>query len=119
MVRLLLAAWLAAQPEAPEGSVRYKATLGHAPVRGPADARVTLVVFADYQCPFCTEMLPVLERAMAEHPRDVRLCWRQRPLVMMHSAAQLAAEAALAAREQKKFWEMNALLYAHPNQLAP
>jgi protein-disulfide isomerase len=113
MFRLFLMLWLASAGD------RYKATLGHAPVRGPADARVTIVVFADYQCPFCAAMLPVFDRVMSEHPKDIRIAWRQRPLTVMHSAAGLAAEAALAAREQKKFWEMNALLYAHPNELAP
>jgi protein-disulfide isomerase len=112
MVRLLLWAFLAVTGE------RYKATLAHAPVRGPADARITIVVFADYQCPFCEAVLPVLSKVMAEHPKDIRLAWRQRPLTVMHSAAELASEAALAARDQNKFWEMNALLYAHPNALA-
>ena len=114
MVRLLVWALLAIV-----SGDRYKATLGHAPVRGPADARVTIVVFADYQCPFCEAMLPVLDKVIAEHPKDIRVAWRQRPLTVMHSAAGLAAEAALAARDQNKFWEMNAQLYAHPNALAP
>ncbi|HJZ86074.1 MAG TPA: thioredoxin domain-containing protein [Polyangia bacterium] len=99
------------------GGERYKATVGHAPARGPADAKVTIVVFADYQCPFCAKLLPVLEQLLAEHRREVRLAWRQRPLDM-HPDAILAAEAALAAREQGKFWEMQALLYAHQDALA-
>jgi protein-disulfide isomerase len=97
---------------------RYRVTVGKAPVRGPADAKVTLVVWADYHCQFCSHLLPVLEQLLAEHPRDLRLAWRQRTLSSRPDALA-AAEAALAARDQDRFWPMNALLFAHQDRLAP
>src|SRR2546429_7352124 len=115
-LRLFVLGWFLLA--APASSERYKAGLGHAPARGPADAKVTIVIWADYQCPFCAKLLPVLDRLLAEHPADLRLVWRQRPL-SMHPEALLAAEAALAAREQGRVLQMNAPLLARQDAPFP
>jgi protein-disulfide isomerase len=81
-----------------------------APVRGPADARITLVEFSDFECPFCSLAVKQVDIVMAAYPKDVKLIYKQFPL-SMHPHAELAAEASLAAREQGKFWEMYQVLF--------
>jgi protein-disulfide isomerase len=82
------------------------------PTRGPDGARVTIVEFADFQCPFCRRMYPVLKQVLEKHPADVRLVFRELPLTELHPNALGAARAALCARDQGKFWEMHDALFA-------
>lgn len=85
------------------------------PVRGPANARVTLVEFSDFQCPYCSKAVSATKALMRQFPNDVRLVFKQFPLDG-HAQAEFGAEAALAAQAQGKFWEMHDLLYAgYPN----
>lgn len=79
---------------------------------GPANARVTVVEYGDYQCPTCAQLAPILAQIRQEYPDDFRLVYRHFPLIDKHDKAQLAAEAAEAAGAQGKFWEMHDLLYA-------
>jgi protein-disulfide isomerase len=89
------------------------------PVRGPANARVTLVEFSDFQCPYCSKAVAATKALMRQFPNDVRLIFKQFPLED-HSQAEFGAEAALAAQAQGKFWEMHDLLYAgYPNLSRP
>jgi protein-disulfide isomerase len=84
------------------------------PVRGPADALVTLVVFADFECPFCKRGSGTLERLVAELPQDVRLVWKDLPLPA-HAHSEPAAELARFARASQGdagFWKAHDLLYA-------
>ncbi len=83
---------------------------------GPADAKVTLVVFTDFQCPYCARAETSLAAVRQRHPDDVRIVYRQFPLTF-HTQARLAAEAALAAGEQGKFAEYRDLLFAHQKAL--
>lgn len=83
-----------------------------APVKGPANAKITLVEFSDFQCPYCAAAVHHIDEVMAKHPVDVRLVFKQFPLDI-HSQAALAAEAALAAHAQGKFWPMHDKLYAN------
>lgn len=76
------------------------------PIAGPAEAKVTIVEFADFQCPACATAFPVLQSVREAYPQTVRLVFRHFPLIEAHNKAQLAAEAAEAARAQGKFWEM-------------
>jgi protein-disulfide isomerase len=87
------------------------------PVKGPADARITLVEFSDFECPFCSAAVKQVDIVMAAYPKDVKLIYKQFPL-SMHPHAELAAEASLAAREQDKFWEMYELLFKNFRQLS-
>lgn len=83
------------------------------PIKGPRDALVTLVVFSDFECPFCRNGAAVLESLLAEYPRDVRLVWKDLPLPM-HAEAERAAELARVARARlgdEGFWKAHALLY--------
>jgi len=89
---------------------------GH--TRGPAGARVTIVEFSDYQCPYCARAEPVIADVMARYPEDVRFVYRHLPLAM-HPEAKGAAEAAVCAENQGRFWEFHALLFSNPRALAP
>jgi len=85
------------------------------PVRGPAGARVTVVEFSDFQCPYCSVAVGETKVLMRQFPNDVRLVFKQFPLDD-HTDAEFGAEAALAAQAQGKFWEMHDLMYAgYPN----
>jgi protein-disulfide isomerase len=82
------------------------------PVRGPAEAKITIVEFSDFQCPFCAKAVGEVNQVLAKYPKNVRLIFKQYPLDT-HSEAELAAEAALAAQAQGKFWEMHDKMYAN------
>jgi len=87
------------------------------PVRGAQNARVTIVEFSDFQCPFCAEASQQVKLLLAKYPNDVKLVFKQFPLDT-HSQAALSAEAALAAQAQGKFWEMHDKLYANFRSLS-
>jgi len=80
-------------------------------VLGPADARVTLVEFGDFECPFCGAAYPELQRVLRELGPKVRFVFRHFPLGEQHPHAPHAAEVAEAAGAQNKFWQMHDLLY--------
>ncbi len=86
------------------------------PARGPSTAKVTIVEFSDFQCPFCARVNATLEQLLRDYPRDVRIVFRHNPLPF-HDHAAAAAEAAVAAEKQGKFWEMHDLLFADQNDL--
>lgn len=87
------------------------------PARGPKDARVTVIEFADFQCPYCRQMAPLLRQALAQYPHDLRLVYRQMPLTDIHPDALAAAAASVCAQQQGKFWEMHDALFADPPAL--
>jgi len=78
---------------------------------GPATARVTIIMYADFQCADCLLIAAPLARLRREYPNDFRLVYRHFPLTS-HDKARLAAEATEAAGAQDKFWEMHDALYA-------
>lgn len=82
-----------------------------APQRGPADAWVTVIEFADFECAYCREEAPVVDRLVSAYPKDLRVAFKHLPLTMLHAHAQAAAVAAECAREQGKFWELADLLF--------
>jgi protein-disulfide isomerase len=79
--------------------------------RGPADAPVTLVEFADYECKDCRASYPVVERVVQSYGDRVRFVFRPFPVVSKHPHAQQAALAAEAAGRQGRFWDMHRRLY--------
>jgi protein-disulfide isomerase len=91
--------------------------LAGAPVRGPANAPVTLVEFSDFQCPFCIAATPQLEAVLKTYPSQVKLIFKEFPLDT-HSQAALAAAAALSAQKQGKFWELYDALFAQKGNLS-
>lgn len=87
-----------------------------APSRGPENARITLVEFSDFQCPYCIKAISHLDQALKTFPKDVRLVYKQFPLDS-HGQARLAAQASLAAHQQGKFWPMHDRLYQQARQI--
>jgi len=89
----------------------------NSPARGPDNAPVTLTVFSDFQCPYCSRLVPFVDEVLAKNPDKVRIVFKQFPL-RMHNFALPAALASLAARDQGKFWPMHDLLFANSSQLS-
>ncbi len=86
------------------------------PVFGNPKAPVTVVVFADFQCPRCKAEAPVLREEVSERRGQARLVFKHFPL-NMHERAEAAALAVEAAHQQGKFWEMHDLVFANQTKL--
>ena len=82
-----------------------------APALGPVNAPVTIVEFGDFQCRFCARGARALRRLQATNPDRVRWVFKHYPLSSAHPEAPLAHEAAIAAQQQGKFWEMHERLF--------
>jgi len=106
-IRLLIS-----QPPLPVQSI----SVDDDPVRGDANAPVTIVEFTDFQCPSCAAMQPILDEVLKSYGPKVKLVVRDFPLPM-HANARKAAEAANAANAQGKFFEYTALLFKRQNAL--
>jgi protein-disulfide isomerase len=89
----------------------YKIPVGSSPVNGPADALVTLMLFTDFQCPHCARVAATLDELAKAYPNDLRLVYKNNPLPG-HDKAQLAAEAAMVAGAQGKFWQFHDAMFA-------
>jgi protein-disulfide isomerase len=87
------------------------------PSKGPADARVTIIEFSDFQCPYCQRTLGTLEQVLAKYPNDVRLVYRHLPLDRIHPHARGAAEASACAQEQGGFWPFHDKLFQNNRAL--
>lgn len=72
---------------------------------GPENAKVTIVEFLDFECPFCIRAYPTVKQILSEYKNDVKFYYKQFPLNNIHPNAQKAAEASLCAADQGKFWE--------------
>jgi protein-disulfide isomerase len=105
-------------PPAPPPEYREVPLRADDPARGPADAPLTIVLFSDFQCPFCARVEPSLAQLEQAFPGKVRVVWKHQPLPM-HPQALPAALAAEAAREQGKFWPMHGKLFASQQALSP
>jgi protein-disulfide isomerase len=87
-------------------------------IRGPDEGPVTVVVYGDFECPFCGRAEPVVRELLSDFT-DVRYVWRHLPLSDVHPNARLAAEASEIAARQDAFWEMHDLLFEHQDALGP
>jgi protein-disulfide isomerase len=115
-----------AQPSQPQQPQRtedpnavYRVPVGNSPAQGPANALVTLVVFSDFQCPFCSRVEPTLANLRRRYGNDLRVVWKNEPLPF-HDKARPAAELAMEAYAQggnAKFWAAHALLFEHQQNL--
>jgi protein-disulfide isomerase len=100
----------ARRPGEPDPAVTYRVTPDGRPTLGPENAPIAVVVFSDFQCPFCVRLAPRLRSFIERHP-DVKVVMRNLPLQSIHPQARAAAKAALAAGRQGKYWEMHDLLF--------
>jgi protein-disulfide isomerase len=117
----LVAAWLAcsAQAAPPPGApatIPPAIDISDSPTLGPADAPVTVVEFADFQCPYCAQGARALRKVVEVRPGVIRWIFKNFPLRAVHPTASFIHEAALAAGEQGKFWEMHHELFRHPGR---
>jgi protein-disulfide isomerase len=88
------------------------------PARGPDDAAVTIIEFSDFQCPYCQRAVPTIEQILEKYPTQVRVVFRHLPLDTIHDRAQPAAEAAVCAGNQEKFWDYHDVLFANNRALS-
>ena len=84
--------------------------------KGGAQPLVTIIEFSEFQCPFCSRVLPTMKKVHETYGDDVRVVFKHNPL-SFHKDAKPASKAALAAGEQGKFWEMHDLLFANQRKL--
>jgi protein-disulfide isomerase len=84
--------------------------------KGASEPIVTIIEFADFQCPFCSRVQSPLKKIIETYGDKVRIVFKHNPLPF-HKDAKLAAKAALAAGEQGKFWTMHDVLFANQGQL--
>jgi protein-disulfide isomerase len=91
-------------------------TAGH-PSVGPANAPVTIVEFADFECPHCGAMFPTLKAIENAYAGKLRVVYRQFPIASIHPHALKASEASLCANEQQHFWEYHDSLFRAQDQL--
>ncbi len=89
-----------------------------APTTGPANARITLVEFSDFQCPYCSKASLQIAEILKAYPNDVKLVFKQFPLDS-HPQAMISAQASLAAWNQGKFWQLHDLMFANRTKLSP
>ena len=107
------------QPHDPKSAPASKGTavtVADAPVRGSPDAPVTIVEYADFQCPFCASARSSIDQVLREYPGRVKLVYKSFPLDF-HADSRLAHQAALAADRQGKFWEMHDLIFARQHTI--
>ena len=83
---------------------RVEISVKNAALRGSADAPIMLVEYADYECPYCQQVQPAIDKVISEYKGKVALVFKDTPLPM-HANAAKAAEASRCAESQGKFWE--------------
>ncbi len=108
------AAARAARAEPP--TVRKVDAPADGPHFGPDFAKVTIVEWSDFQCPFCSQAVPTVEKLRQTYGKDVRFAFRNLPLPM-HPNARIAAQAGMAAQNQGKFWLMHDRMFADQKAL--
>jgi len=92
---------------------------GSGRIRGAADAPITLVEYGDYQCPTCRLYHPIITELLSRYQGKLKLEYHHFPLIQIHPNAMAAAQAAEAAGDQGKFWEMHDLLYSSQSDWSP
>ncbi len=103
----------APKPSSPSRDQVLSVPIEDSPFLGPADAWVTIVMFSEFQCPFCARVQATLREVREKYPTDVRLVFKHQPLAF-HTSAYPAAVAAACAGEQGEFWTVHDLLFADP-----
>lgn len=89
---------------------------GKSPVKGPGDAKVTIIEFSDFQCPYCKRGRDTMDAVLKAYPKDVKVVFKHYPLPF-HKEAEPAAKASWAAQQQGKFWEFHDELFNNQDKL--
>jgi protein-disulfide isomerase len=108
-----------AQPEEDTTTVWKVALTGKEPFKGPADAPVTIVEFSEFQCPFCSKVLPTMKKILADYEGKVRVVFLDNPLPFHKRAmpASMLAHEAMAQKGMKGFWDAHDLLFENQKAL--
>ncbi len=85
--------------------------IGKSQVKGSDNAKVTIIEYSDFQCPFCQRSFTTMNQILTDYEGKVRLVYKHLPIASIHPNAQKAAESAECAGEQKKFWEYHDELF--------
>jgi protein-disulfide isomerase len=93
-----------------------KIDAGKSPAKGPANAKVTVLEFSDFQCPYCKRGRDTMEELLKAYPNDVKVVFKHYPLPF-HKEAEPAARASWAAQQQGKFWEYHDILFNNQDKL--
>lgn len=96
----------------------YPVQIGDSPVRGPADAPITIVAFSDFQCPFCARGHDTMEQLRARYGDQIRFVFKHFPLPG-HPMGALASRASFAAAKLDKFWEFHDAVFEFGGRFAP
>ena len=99
--------------QAPKTDVSFDRTR----LRGDPKAPITVVEFADYQCPYCKQVETTVKELLKKYPGQVNLAFRDFPLASIHPYSEKASEAARCAGQQGKFWEFHDALFASQTKL--
>ena len=106
------------RPAADNKTVYKMPVYGTEGIKGAKDALVTIVEFSEFQCPFCSRVLPTQNKILETWGKDVRIVFKHNPLPF-HKDAPYASKAALAAGKQGKFWPMHDKLFENQKALKP
>ncbi len=99
-------------PQDEDAPTRYDIPVGDNPMYGPADAKITIIEFSDFECPYCRKWtVEVWPKLRQEYEGKIRLVYRDYPLYGVHANAASAAEAANCAHEQGQFWPFHDKLF--------
>ena len=96
---------------------RFDVKTAGSPSMGLDTAPVKLVLFSDFECPYCRDFVSTLMEIIRNYGDRVQLVFRQFPLTSIHPNAQRAAEASLCARDQERFWEAHDILFENQKAL--
>jgi protein-disulfide isomerase len=118
--RYLIRAELEDMNTDPAVAIRKQMNITDYPSKGPADAKIVLVEYADYECPSCRQLDTVLRGVLSTHP-EVRLIYKDFPLVQIHPWAMTAATAGRCAYKQSpdNFWKFHDLLFDNQSLISP
>ena len=89
---------------------------GKSPVKGPENAKVTIIEYSDFQCPYCKRGKETMDAVLTAYPKDVKVVFKHYPLPF-HKEAEPAAKASWAAQQQGKFWEFHDELFNNQDKL--
>ena len=95
---------------------RFKVAVGNAPVEGVGAAPITIIEFSDFQCPFCSRVVATFDQIQKTYGDKVRIAFKHNPLPF-HQNATPAAQAAVAAQKQGKFWPVYRALFKNQQAL--
>lgn len=107
------------ESESEAGKIRvYNVSVDNDPYLGSPDAKVTIIAFEDFECPFCVDAFPIIREITSIYGDQIQFVYRDFPIAEINSSSQKAHEAAECADDQGKFWLMHDKIYQNQDKLA-